>query len=598
MIIKSSRVRTRGSALKKLIAHVENADDNDEIVVLRGTTADLLDAREDARSFGREYCVRHWIVSPSREATFEKMLEAVDALAAEFGFDPARVFARGHRKPKATAIETLFDGHLHILVPEVVDPVTGRILSSSNDWLRGEKVGKILSHDWGEPFVESAKPTAILAALKRDGRGDVAAAYQAAFPEGGPRPVASFDAASQQRLKRKGLDLPALRVLVAGAFNRAASRTEFEANLLAHGLVCKVGEKPGVYMVEAMDGEQIGSLARLAKVKKAALLKKMEISDAGPAEEAHHGGGHFSQHSDAAETVGAHQIAGGGCAGNASAEPAWDDVGHDEPVAGIGSTDDREAGQDHRTVGSAVDREGRERHAERLSAARDFQFTFGLAPHAQRLQTMLGTANRIALPPEERVVLELGEIEDEARHAKAMIDTPPPEPSTLIAARTALATVERQVQELQKKLDQASACVEQLKQHPPWWRRAIGLFTGGNARRASEVRAAGLHQRRAQAVLAAAKTEKSNADNLLRRGILSHQSSVREHVEKWTRLAKAAEARAADAARAHELLLRSPGAAALGAAGLCTIAAKLTPRRRERRLDAENPGEHGLAAQP
>jgi hypothetical protein len=537
-------------------------------------------------------------VSPSREATFEKMLEAVDALAAEFGFDPARAFARGHRKPKATAIQTLFDGHLHILVPEVVDPVTGRVLSSSNDWLRGEKVGKILSHDWGEPFVESAKPAAILAALKRDGRGDVAAAYQAAFPEGGPRPVASFDAASQQRLKRKGLDLPALRVLVAGAFKKAASRAEFEANLLAHGLVCKVGEKPGVYMVKTADGEQIGSLARLAKVKKAALLTKMEIPDAGTAEEAHHGGGHFSQHPDAAETVGAHQVAGGGGTGYAPAGPTWDDVGLDEPDAGIRPADDREAGQDHRIAGGTVDREGREGHAEGLRAARDFQFALGLVPFAERLQAMLGTANRIALPPEQRVALELGEIEDEARHAKAMIDTPPPESSTLIAARTALATVERQVQELQAKLDQASASVQQLQQRPPWWRRAVGLFTGGNVRRASEVRAADLQQRRAQAVLAAAKTEKSNADSVLRREILSHKSSVREHVQRWTQLAKAAEARAADAARAHELLLRLPGAAALGAAGLCAIAAKLAPRQRERRLDHDDAGEHRLAAQP
>src|SRR4051812_29970276 len=146
MIIKASRVRTRGTALKKLIAHVENAEDNEEIVALRGTAADLFDARADARSFGREFCVRHWIVSPSRTATFEKMLGAVHGLAAEFKFDPAKAYVRGHRKAKAD--EALFDGHLHILVPEILDPVAGGVLSSSNDWLRGEKVAKILSYDW------------------------------------------------------------------------------------------------------------------------------------------------------------------------------------------------------------------------------------------------------------------------------------------------------------------------------------------------------------------------------------------------------------------------------------------------------------------
>lgn len=40
-------------------------------------------------TFGREYCVRQWIVSPSSDATFEKMLEAVDRLAVEFGSVPS-----------------------------------------------------------------------------------------------------------------------------------------------------------------------------------------------------------------------------------------------------------------------------------------------------------------------------------------------------------------------------------------------------------------------------------------------------------------------------------------------------------------------------
>ncbi|MGA2290123.1 hypothetical protein [Bradyrhizobium sp.] len=596
MIIKSTRVRARGSALKKLIAHIENADDNEEVVSLRGNFADLWDAREDARAFGREYCVRQWVVSPSRDATFDKMLEAVDRLAVEFGFDPAKAVVRGHKKAKAQAAEALFDKHLHILVPEV-DPITGRVLSSSNDWLRGEKVGKILSFDWQEALVESVNPKAILAALKRDGRDDVAAAYRKAFPEGGPRPVAAFDAAAQQRLKRKGLDLPALRVLIEGAWTSAANRSQVQANLLTHGLVCKAGDKPGVYLIETADGEQVGSLGRLAKVRKADLLKKMELPDARPAEEAHHGGSDLSQHADAAEAVGAHQSTGGCGTGFAPAGPPWDDAGHDEPDAGIRPADDREAGQDHRIAGGAVDREGSEGHAERLRAARGFQFALGLVPFAERLQAMLGTANRIALSSEQRTVVELGEIEDDARHARAMIDAPPSEPSTLIAARTALKETGQKVQALETKFGGACLTLQQLQRRPAWWRRAIGLFTGENARRGGEVRAAVLQQSKAQAALTAAKTERSNADSRLTRELQHHQDSVREHVEKWTKVAKAAEAKAAGAVRAHELLLQLPGAIALGAAGLCEIAATLTPQR-ERRFDADDFGDTRLSAQP
>ena len=595
MIIKATRVRTRGSALKKLIAHIENADDNEEVVALRGNFADLWDAREDARTFGREYCVRQWIVSPSRDATFEKMLEAVDRLAVEFGFNPAKALVRGHKKPKASA--ALFDGHIHILVPEV-DPVSGAVLSCSNDWARGEKIGKILSFDWQAPFVESTNPKAILAALKRDGREDVAAAYRKAFPEAGPRPVAAFDGASQQRLKRKGIDLPALRLHIEGAWASAANRAQFEINLLSHGLRCKAGAKRGVYLVETVDGEQIGSLARLAKIKKTDLLKKMENFDAGPTEKADHGGSDLSQHSDAEEAVGAHQDPGGSGAGIAPAKPTWDDAGHDEPVTGIRPADDRENGQDHRIVGSTVYRKGGEGYAHRLRAGGDFQFALSLVPHAQRLQAMLGTANRIALPPEQRIIVELGEIEDDARRARALIDAPPSESPTLVAARTALTETTHLVQELQSKLDGACATVQRLQERPSWWRRAIGIFTGANAIRAGKIRVAVRQQKVAQAALTAAETGKSNADSLLTRELQEHKDSVRRHVAKWTQETKVAEAKAANAARAYDLLRRLPGATALGAVGLCKIATKLTPCQPEQHFDVDDAGDLHLSTQP
>jgi hypothetical protein len=39
--------------------------------------------------------VRHWIVSASRVAGFEKTLESVNALGAKFGFDPAKAVVSG-----------------------------------------------------------------------------------------------------------------------------------------------------------------------------------------------------------------------------------------------------------------------------------------------------------------------------------------------------------------------------------------------------------------------------------------------------------------------------------------------------------------------
>jgi hypothetical protein len=350
--------------LKKLLEHLENADDNEEVVVLRGNAADLSDARGDSRAFGREYCLRQWIVSPKNATSDERLLESVDRLASEFGFNPAKAFVVRHIKAKVDT--ALFGGHIHILVAET-DPITGRALSSSHDWLRGEKIAKILSFDWNEPFVESTKPKSILGALKRDGRDDVAEAYRRSFPEQGPRPVASFDTSSAQRLKRKGLDLPALRALVADAWASAADRSEFEMNLSECGLIARPGDKPGVVVIETVAGENVGSLARLAKITKAAIEVKMEKHDDGPekwdedaandASKADLGGSGLQEYAADQRGPAAIEVAGGTGAGHSPVRTDLD-VGRGEPaVGGNRPTDTGEIGPDHRIAGGAVNRE-------------------------------------------------------------------------------------------------------------------------------------------------------------------------------------------------------------------------------------------------
>ena len=257
-------------------------------MALRGHFADILDARTDAQQFGREYAAAHWIISPARFATDEQMLEVVDRLAAEFRFDAARTVVRGHKKSKAGAF---FDRHVHVLAP-AVDP-TGAVMSSSHNFARNEKLARILEYDWGgwaaplardeglEPFTRGAHLKTVIATLEHSDRKDVAAALKKAFPDEQPRPIQSFDTANQQRLKRRGFDLPALRILIKEAWNSAADRSEFEMNLSESGLVARAGDKRGVVIIETSGGENVGSLARLAKITKAAVEAKLEKQDAG-----------------------------------------------------------------------------------------------------------------------------------------------------------------------------------------------------------------------------------------------------------------------------------------------------------------------------
>ncbi len=66
-----------------------DGEDNDAVELISGTVADLEDARSDALRFGRQYAVRHWIVSPGQRISREQLAEFVNWLAAEFGFDPS-----------------------------------------------------------------------------------------------------------------------------------------------------------------------------------------------------------------------------------------------------------------------------------------------------------------------------------------------------------------------------------------------------------------------------------------------------------------------------------------------------------------------------
>ena len=116
----------------------------------------------------------------------------------------------------------------------------------------------------------------------------------------------------------------------------------------------------------------------------------------------------------------------------------------------------------------------------------------GESMRSSRLKFASTKRNRIALPPQQRVIIELGEIEDDAMLARGKINAPPREPASLIAARTAQADSGPRVWASETRLAEARATTQQLQQRRPWWRRAVGVFSGENARRAAGVRASTL----------------------------------------------------------------------------------------------------------
>lgn len=266
MIIKSHRVRT-SQGVRRLLRHLIHGDENERVEFVRGTEADVGDMHSDAKAYKSRYCVRHWIVSPHETMSSDQCLVVVGKLAEEFGFNAEAAVVVEHQKPRA--VSSAFDRHWHILVGEV-DPVSGRVLSTSFDHVRHELISRWSEHELGHEFLQGRHSEAVLVGLRERGLFHVAEALATFISKGAEqnKPREGFRHAQHQECKRKGLDLPAIRAVVKEAWSSASTPEEFRDMLALHGLAVEIGEKPGTWIVQAHGGELVGALHRLAGVRK------------------------------------------------------------------------------------------------------------------------------------------------------------------------------------------------------------------------------------------------------------------------------------------------------------------------------------------
>lgn len=421
MIIKSKRVKARGQGLKRSLKHLTNGDDNDAVELVCGNVADLEDARNDALRFGREYAVRHWIISPAEPLSNEQLAELVDRLAAEFGFDPKqRIALWKHTKDRAT------DGcneHYHLCAPEV-DPLTGGVMSSSHDWRRHEKLARTVEILWGHGVVAGTHMGSVVAALDRDGLADAANVLRDIAPADHPQ---SFDEVAQQRLRREGFDLPRLRVMISDALSAAGDRSDFDARLSMMGLRLRTGDRTDAPIVETVgDGTFVGSLARLTRLRKSALAERMAFNAAG-------------QSTDQTNDPPSHVFSPQALVG---ADGAGVEAGGEQRRSGPTAPD----GYRHRTAAPDGRRDRTDSHPAGKSGIPPgrtggdhrpqewLTLAAGCVRHQGALLDLLAVARRAALPPLERTLSDLNDvIETETSAASRTASLP--EPASLHAAR-------------------------------------------------------------------------------------------------------------------------------------------------------------------
>jgi hypothetical protein len=565
MIIKSKRIRARGQALKRALLHISEGEENDAIELISGNVADLEDARSDALRFGREYAVRHWILSPSQEISTEQLLYLVALLAAEFGFDLDRAVIWRHTKSRAV---DSCNQHYHLCAPEVVDAVTGRMMSSSHDWRKHEKIARTVEVLWGHAIVPGRHTAAVVAALERKygADADVVTALREVVPIDHPQ---SFDETSHQRLKRDGLDLPRLRERIADALSSSSSRVEFDAKLVALGLRLRAGDKQSTQVIETADGNTlVGSLARLTRLREAALQERLRFN-------AECSSKSQTYHSPSDVPFGAATRGPDGAAIEARGQrrrrrrgPAGPN-GHDGELVAADSWRDRSGS---RQVGEPGSASGRPTggQSDKIGYAR-LKFALGCLSHQNRLLDSLGEARRSALPPLERAEFDLdGLIERETRIGYTAA---PPEPTSLHIARRNAVEAKEQLRALEKR---ASGIEQQLAARQPAsiWRRFWQPAGDPSGTATLETRLDSLQRK-----ILVARGNYTSATQALKTEENKFQIACTQHESAMSARRTQAGANAAAAQAARKFLEKNPRAAFWGAPCLMRVATDIQKAR-------------------
>lgn len=264
MIIKSTRIQAGGAP--NAARHVlDREDSNESIAILAGSRETILAGDAIARAWAQKYGLRHFTISPDAPLDASQLREVVRLILAEYRVPAANPMTMiEHVKGRADGSQV---PHYHLLIGEV-NPETGRVLDSRHTMRRDEKLSRVCEVRFGHRLIKGGHNRAVVAALRREGRTDIADAM-AALTEG-DRPRSAFREQQHQRAKRLHENLSEARQAVRTAMALADGPAALVAALARSGLRVLPGLKSGVWIVASREtGAVLGSLDRLAQMRRA-----------------------------------------------------------------------------------------------------------------------------------------------------------------------------------------------------------------------------------------------------------------------------------------------------------------------------------------
>lgn len=277
---KHGRTREDSAAL---LAHLHKPENESILLLAVGNTSatDAAGALRDMELLrdgsAAVASFHHLSVNPAKDVSEDILIEACHAVRLEMDPTGQRpFFILAHVKPRAISNA---DTHAHVVVGHV--DRFARSLKDGRIKIRTEATARLLEfrqRDVSSPTLGRHHKSA-LKILRAKGHHDVAAWLVAAHGESPERPRSAMSSRSRQRAKRAGINLPQAKAEVVAAWAKSKARAPFEIALAALGYAVARGEKPGVWVVVDQQGDVLGSVDRLLRLKRAQVKHLMEDGD-------------------------------------------------------------------------------------------------------------------------------------------------------------------------------------------------------------------------------------------------------------------------------------------------------------------------------
>ena len=275
MIIQHVRHgRTRRDAAN-LAHHLARLDDNEIVSVIETSglatvgIASALEAMRRLASKPNAAAFHHISLSPSVDQTDDELRADARRVIEEMQAGDHAIMIVRHRKP---SVAGRAENHVHLIVSHW--SLAGKALDDGWLHLRLERLAREIEFDRGHKLTAGRHDAAIVKALRKRGRLDVAAALAVIQPDAPPRSAITSE--KRQALKREGVSDVDLRVAVKAAWDASDDGKSLRAALAADGLDLREGRKPGVWIV-FHDAIEIGALDRLLRLKRGEVSARVAI---------------------------------------------------------------------------------------------------------------------------------------------------------------------------------------------------------------------------------------------------------------------------------------------------------------------------------